>query len=414
VNVDLRRHVLEAIDEAVASGARHYRACEVLDLSERRVRRWRITPEDGRTGGYRANKQKLSEEEKDRIRELVNRPDLKDLPLKTVHVTLLDEGVYVASYSTFIRVIKEGGKRNTVAPKKKRRAKRPELKATGPNQVWCWDITWLDTAVAGKYFYLYMIIDMYSRKVVGWSLHTAENGRYARDLFSRTLEAEGARANQIVVHADRGKPMRSRTLRSLFNLLGVVASYSRPHTSNDNAYAESLFATFKNRVSFPEYFVSFEAAESYCEQFFAWYNNHHFHNGLDDVAPSVVHAGQHVDLFAHRNAVLESHRQKHPTRHGGREKRYGLPTTVTLKHRVHLEATAAKSQASMESMKSESKIGKLKSSGEAEVGSAGEQPARNTLTDRSTAEAAYGLPAPSKYSGNHASENSKVRTTRYI
>ena len=411
----MRQQLLQAIDEAVASGARLYRACEVLQLSERRVRRWRATPDDGRTGGYRAKDQKLSEEEKDRIVELVNRPDLKAIPLKAAYTTLLDEGVCLASFSTFLRVIKERGMRTTTGRKRKKGAKRPELKATGPNQVWCWDITWLESALLGKYFFLYMIIDMYSRKVVGWSVHAKENGRFARDLFARTLAAEGVRKDQIVIHADRGKPMRSRTLRALFNLLGVLASYSRPHTSNDNAYAESLFATFKNRVAFPQYFVSIEAAESYCEQFFAWYNDSHFHSGLDNVTPSTVHAGFHGQVFAKRNALLEQHRLEHPTRHGGRKKVFGLPEAVELKHRVHLDTGSTKDRLALRSAAFNRKKDILASSGEADAGSGGDQPARNSLTRRNDrkGQATSLLPSSSDHSDDHALINSKNKSENH-
>lgn len=408
----LRHQILEAIAEAVASGARLFRACEVLQLSERRVRRWRATPEDGRTGGYRATDQKLSEAETDRIVELVNRHDVKDLPLKAAYTTLLDEGIYLASYSTVDRVMKKHEDKSTTVRKKRKGGKRPELKATGPNQVWCWDITWLESALIGKYFFLYMIIDMYSRKVVGWSVHTKENGRFARDLFARTLTAEGIGEGQIIIHADRGKPMRSRTLRRLFNLLGVVASYSRPHTSNDNAYAESLFATFKNRVAFPQFFASIEAAESYCDQFVAWYNDHHYHSGLDDMTPSMVHAGRHGEIFSNRNALLEEHRLQHPTRHGGTKKVYGLPEAVELKHRVHLDTATAKDRRAQKSEANRRKKDILASSGEADAGSGGDQPARNTLTHRNDREGSVPSPLPSSsdHSDDHPSKNSKSRT----
>jgi putative transposase len=343
VSAEDRRAVIGLIDEAVASGARQSKACSVIHLDERRLRNWRTSDGDGRTGGYRAEKQAMSAAEKDAIVEAFSASDVKRLPPKQAFVRLLDRGVYVSSYSTFLRVLKE---RNMLGVKRHRNRtgtkKRPALTATAPNQVWCWDITWLESRTKGKYFYLYMIIDMYSRKVVGWTVAARENGGLAKALFARTLEAEGISEDQLIVHADNGKPMRSRTLRALFNLLSVTASYGRPHTSNDNAYAESLFATLKGRVAFPEYFGSLEAAEAFCTIFFQWYNEEHRHSGLDYVTPSQMHSGAHVAIFAHRNALLEQQRLLHPTRHGGKPKTYGAPATVRLKHRIPEQGTTMK------------------------------------------------------------------------
>ena len=329
-----RRTVIELIDEAMASGARQSTACAVIDLDERRLRNWRKFVDDGRTGGYRAKDQALSAAEKDAIVEAFSAPDVKELPPKQAFIRLLDRGVYLGSYSSFLRVLKE---RKVVGDKCHRKGtnkKRPELRATAPNQIWCWDITWLESRTKGKYFYLYMIIDMYSRKVVGWTVAARENGGVARRLFARTLQAEGISKDQLTVHSDNGKPMRSRTLRALYHLLSVLASYGRPHTSNDNAYAESLFATLKGRVAFPEYFGSVQAAEAFCTEFFQWYNEEHQHSGLDYVTPSQVHTGAHLAIFAKRNALIQQQRLLHPKRHGGKPKVYGTPKTVRLKHRV--------------------------------------------------------------------------------
>jgi len=334
VSAGKRRELIILIDEAIAHGARQFRACQVIKLCERRLRRWRDAVADGRTGGYRGGDQELSESEKDAVIEAVSVEDLKDLPLRQAHIKLLDRGICIGSYSSFRRVLEERNMPQIKQHKKRNGRKRPVLEATAPNQIWCWDITWLESRTKGKYFYLYMIIDMYSRKVVGWDVAARENGPLAKALFARTLEAEGISEHQLVIHSDNGKPMRSRTLRAMFNLLKVTASYSRPHTSNDNAFAESLFATLKGRVAFPEYFRTLEAAREFSAMFFQWYNEEHLHSGLDYVTPSCVHAGAHHELFARRNALLEAHRQRHPKRHAGRRKVYGIPDVVRLKHRV--------------------------------------------------------------------------------
>jgi len=347
MSVAARCELIVLIDEAIAAGARQFRACEVIGLDERRLRRWRLSDGDGRTGGYRASDQALTEAEKDGIVEVMNADDLRNLPPKQAFHRLMDRGVYLCSYTRFLQVLKE--RKLVVSKRKKRRGgpgKRPQLAATAPNQVWCWDITWLESPIVGKYFYLYMIIDLFSRNVVGWGVAAQESGAVARKVFAHALEAEGVCADQLIVHADNGKPMRSRTLQKLFELLAVTASHGRPHTSNDNAYAESLFATFKGRVAYPEYFHSLRAAREYCAMFFAWYNTEHLHSGLDYLTPIQVHSGAHRQILARRNALLEENRRKHPQRHGGTEKMYAIPETVRLKHRVSPAATTEQPESS--------------------------------------------------------------------
>jgi len=336
----LREQIISAIDVAVSSGARLFMACEVIQLGLRRLRRWRKTEEDGRKGGYRALGQKLSEPEKDAIVAALQLPGIENLPVKAAHATLLDQGICLASPATFVRVVKERGVQRKNGVRRAQNAKRPELVATAPGQVWCWDITWLNAALKGTYFYLYMAMDMFSRKVVAWEVFAKEDGTLARNLFAQALEDEGIPFGKIKVHADNGKPMRSKKLRSLFDDMGVTASYGRPHTSNDNAFAESLFATFKGRVSFPEHFENIQSARSFCMEFFTWYNCFHLHSSLDFVTPQSVHEGAHPEIFANRNLLLEVNRLAHPSRHGSKNKTYGIPEEVRLKHRTSMTVAA--------------------------------------------------------------------------
>lgn len=339
MSAGLRKQILEAINEAVSSGARLFKACEAIQLCIRKHRRWREKAEDGRKGGYRAVGQKLSEKEKDAIVQALALPSVKDLPVKVAHAALMDQGIYLGSPSSYVRVAAERTVRKHRSVQK-RKAKRPELKASGPGQVWCWDITWLDAPLKGTYFYLYMVIDMFSRKVVAWEVHSKEDGTLARDLIAQALEDEGIPPGRITIHADNGRPMRSRSLRSLFDLLNVTASYGRPHTSNDNAFAESLFATFKGRVSYPEAFTSLESARAFCLEFFTWYNNFHLHSRLDYTTPMCVHQGLHAEIFERRNNLLEENRRAHPSRHGGQKKVYSIPSEVRLKHRTTMTEAA--------------------------------------------------------------------------
>lgn len=335
----LRGLIIAAVDVAVESGAGLYKACLTIQLCPRRLLRWRKTEEDGRKGGYRAQGQRLSESEKDAVVTAFKRQEIADLPVKVACATLMDQGIYTASPSTCARVLAE----RAVAGRQRKlrqagKASRPELLATGPGQVWCWDITWLEAPTKGTYFYLYMAIDMFSRKVVVWEVYTKEDGTLARDLFAAAMEAEKILPGTLIVHADNGKPMRSLKLRALFDVLQVTASYGRPHTSNDNAFAESLFATFKGRISFPEYFASLQSARDFCMEFFTWYNGFHLHSSLDFVTPQTVHDGFHPDVFAKRNSLLELNRLAHPSRHGGKAKVFGIPAEVRLKHRTSMTA----------------------------------------------------------------------------
>lgn len=336
----LRTLIIAALDIAVASGARLFKACQTIQLCSRRLRRWRKTDADGRQGGYRAQGQRLSESEKDAVVSAFSRPEVADLPVKVACATLMDQGIYTASPSTCRRVLAERDAGRRKEPRKAEKAKRPELLATGPGQVWCWDISWLDAPLKGTYFYLYMAIDMFSRKVVAWEVYAKEDGTLARDLFAEAMKAEGIQPGTLLIHADNGRPMRSHQLRTLFDVLQVTASFGRPHTSNDNAFAESLFATFKGRISFPEYFASVQSARDFCMEFFTWYNGFHLHSSLDFVTPQSVHEGEHVKIFANRNLLLERNRIAHPSRHGGRTKVFGIPGEVRLKHRTSMTALA--------------------------------------------------------------------------
>lgn len=334
----LRVLIIIALDIAVASGARLFKACQTIQLCSRRLRRWRKTDGDGRKGGYRAVGQRLSESEKDAVVAAFHRPEVAELPAKVACATLMDQGFYTASPSTCVRVLAERDAGRQKQPRKTGKVKRPELLATAPGQVWCWDISWLDAPLKGTYFYLYMALDMFSRKVVAWEVYAKEDGTLARNLFAEAMEAEGIRPGTLLIHADNGKPMRSRKLRALFDVLQVTSSYGRPHTSNDNAFAESLFATFKGRISFPEYFAGVQSARDFCREFFTWYNGFHLHSSLDFVTPQSVHEGMHPDIFASRNSLLEMNRMAHPSRHGGRMKVFGIPGEVRLKHRTLMTA----------------------------------------------------------------------------
>lgn len=276
--------------------------------------------------------------ERSLIIEHFSSSEVAGLSIRAKHAKLMDLGVYIASPASCIRVLNAQFpiKQQNRNPKQKR--VRPELKATEPCQVWCWDITWLPSNIQGKYFYLYLIIDMYSRFIIDWEVHTSEDGVLARQLFARAFAVNNINESLMLnVHADNGASMRSRKLNELFHLLSVRASHSRPHTSNDNAFAESVFSTLKGRVLYPEYFITKDGAEIFVKQFVDWYNYEHKHSGLDLLSPYEVHTSTHHNVLKERNKVLENNRYLHPSRHGTKNELYQLPEMVELKHRVTLK-----------------------------------------------------------------------------
>jgi len=195
-----------------------------------------------------------------------------------------------------------------------RNTKKPELLATGPNQVWSWDITKLKGPVKWSYFYLYVVLDIYSRRVVGWTLADCESSALAKELIGQTCEKEGIDRDQLTIHADRGPSMTSKVVARLYADLGVTKSHSRPYTSNDNPYSESAFRTLKYRPDFPARFGSIEDARAHCRAFFAWYNGEHRHSSLGLLTPDTVHFGRAEAVSAARSIVLDAAYRAHPER----------------------------------------------------------------------------------------------------
>ena len=292
-------------------------------------------------GGFRAQDQRLTEVEKDRIMEHLNREDMKNLPVRVVNAKLLDEGLCLGSPSTFFRVVKERKSESRLqAPRCHARA-RPVLKAEAVNHLWCWDISWLCTPVNGKYFYFYSVLDVFSRKIVAFDVRAKEDGLFARQMFAKAFQNEAPLLPGLVLHQDNGQPMKHASMRHLMERLGVIQSFSRPHTSNDNAFAESLFATFKGRLGYPEYFKTLEEAYAFCERFVTWYNTEHCHGALDYLTPNQMHEGKGEAIQKHRNSVLAQNRLAHPSRYGKRIKVYRVPTHVELKHRTLIQNQVA-------------------------------------------------------------------------
>ena len=208
---------------------------------------------------------------------------------------------------------------------------RPELAADGPCQVWTWDITYLKGPVRGQFFYLYVVIDIYSRLVVGWTIADRECELLASRLLERSYRKHGVAPGKLTVHADRGAPMRSKSVKQLLADLAVAISYSRPRVSNDNPYSEAGFKTMKYSPDFPARFGSFEEAEQFCREYFAWYNDEHYHTGLALLTPAHVHYGQAEAVLAKRHETMNAAFDKNPERFGYRRPQVArLPETVWI------------------------------------------------------------------------------------
>jgi len=318
--------ILSLLTEATDSGARLEKACEMIDLSVRTVQRWRSQEigEDRRRGPLTPPANRLSPEERQEVLEVVNLPEYRDLPPTQIVPRLADEGIYLASESTMYRILKEERQLVHREPSKPSTRSRPrEYVATGPDQVYSWDITYLLSPVRGRFYYLYMVVDVWSRKIVGYAVHDRESSELAADLvldvcLLRKIDPEG-----IVLHSDNGGPMKGSTMLATLQQLGVVASFSRPSVSNDNPYSESLFRTMKYRPEYPSgRFESLEQARAWVELFVRWYNTEHLHSGINFVTPADRHAGREEEVFAKRQDVYEAAKKRRPERWSGKIRRW--------------------------------------------------------------------------------------------
>ena len=333
-----RRATVALIDEAVAAGARIGLACRHAGLHRRTWRRWRAagTAEvlaDARPGAVRpAPSNRLTETERAAVLEACHQRRFADAPPSQIVPALADEGVFIASEASFYRVLHGAGEQHERGRARRRSARRPTShRATGPNQVWSWDVTYLSSPVRGIFYYLYKIVDVWSRKVVGWEVYESETGEQAAALVSRATLAENARHGTLVLHADNGAPQRSSTLRVMLEALGVTSSFSRPRVSDDNPYSEALFRTLKYRGDFPvDGFASLEAAREWVLGFVRWYNTVHRHSAIRFVTPAQRHEGDDRKVLEKRKWLYEAARRRNPSRWSGATRNWDRPTEVWL------------------------------------------------------------------------------------
>jgi putative transposase len=257
----------------------------------------------------------LAEVERQGVRDVLNSPRFVDQAPAQVHAALLDEGVYHCSTRTMYRILEDAQEvRERRDQLRHPQYSKPELLATGPNQVWSWDITLLPGLAKGSRFHLYVILDIFSRYVVGWLLARQECSHLAARLIRETCVKQGVQADQLTIHSDRGPSMKSQTVAELLAALGITKSQSRPHVSNDNPFSESQFKTLKYRPEFPGRFVSYEAGRGFCVDFFGWYNDEHYHSGLGMLTPASVHFGRAAPVLVKRWLTLATAYTAHPER----------------------------------------------------------------------------------------------------
>lgn len=301
--------------EAVAAGAREERACEVVGIDVRTLQRWRRAPDDRRHGPKTKPRNALSARERDTVIEIMTSPEHCDLSPKQVVPKLADAGVYVASESTMYRLLRAAElQRHRGRARAPQKREIPSHLATGPHQVWCWDITYLPTTVRGQFVYLYMMIDVYSRKIMASEVHDHELADTAAEVMTRACATHGVDPAGLVLHSDNGSPMKGATMLATLQYLGVVASFSRPSVKNDNAYAERLFGTLKYRPGYPGRFATLEAARAWVTRFVAWYNGEHRHSAIRYVTPDERHDGRDIAILAERTRVYEKARRRAPAR----------------------------------------------------------------------------------------------------
>ena len=340
IRLEDRQQLARDIEQAQAAGARLEPACELAGIDVRTLQRWKagdgLLSGDGRPEAVRATPaHALSDAERAQILTVANEPRFAEVPPARIVPMLADEGVYVASESSFHRVLRAEGQTRHRGRARAPQASRPPTThvASGPNQVWCWDMTFLATPVLGRWFYLYLILDLYSRKIVGWEVHDSDSADHAAHLARRTALAEGilAAITKPVLHGDNGSTLKATTVLAMLNWLGIEPSYSRPRVSDDNAYAESLFRTAKYRPEFPARgFTSLEEARAWAAQFVHWYNTEHRHSGIGYVTPAQRHAGEDHAILGARHELYLSARERNPRRWSRHTRDWTPVAAVTL------------------------------------------------------------------------------------
>lgn len=334
MSLEDRRSCMELVKQAKASGAGRAASCEVLDVSLRTLERWEKEPEKGdqRRGPVSGCAHALSEQEKQAIVEVSNGPEYRDLSPWQIVARLADQGVYLGSQSSFYRVLKQTDQLSHRQQSKPAVHHRPkDLTARNPNEVWSWDITYLNSPIRGAYYYLYLVEDIFSRMIVGWTVEEEQSAEHSARLIDWACQEYGIARGQLTLHADNGAPVKGSTLLATLERLGIAPSFSRPRVSDDNPYSESLFKTLKYRPSYPETaFSGIDQAREWVRRFVKWYNTEHLHSAIRFVTPSCRHLGLDKAILQKRSAVYENAKRLHPLRWSAQTRNWSPITEVHL------------------------------------------------------------------------------------
>jgi len=334
VSLEDRRSCMELVKQAQASGAGRAASCEVLDVSLRTVERWEKQPDQGdqRRGPDTVCGHALSAAEKQAIVAVSNSSAYRDLSPWQIVARLADQGCYLGSQSSFYRVLKQNHQLSHRQNSKPAVHSRPkDLTARNPNEVWSWDITYLNSPIRGAYYYLYLVEDIFSRMIVGWAVEPVESAEHSARLIDGACQEHGIARGQLTLHADNGAPVKGSTLLATLERLGIAPSFSRPRVSDDNPYSESLFKTLKYRPSYPESaFSGIEQAREWVSRFVKWYNTEHLHSAIRFVTPSCRHLGLDKAILTKRAAVYENAKRLNPLRWSGPTRNWSPITEVYL------------------------------------------------------------------------------------
>lgn len=327
----MRQTVIALVDEATAAGARQSAACKELELSPRTLERWRREEdggEDKRRGPLSEPRNKLTAEEREEALKVMNDPKYCDLSPNEVVPKLADEeGRYICSASTMQRILKQEKLNAHRGRAKEPTECQPVVRyATEPNQIWSWDIAYLRSPTRGVFFYLYLIVDIYSRNIMGWTVEEEENAVLAARLVRKAALAESVDIDELTLHSDNGGPMKGATLLATLEQLGIAPSFTRPGVPDDNPFSEALFRTVKYRPEYPERpFASIDEARKWVQDFVAWYNEEHLHTRIKYIKPADRHSGEEKAVLEARQALWEAAKAEHPERWGSRDTRNWEP-----------------------------------------------------------------------------------------
>lgn len=322
--------------EGKSAGIRLKNVCDLLGVSVRTLQRWIKNPdaEDARKNNRFATNNALSKIEQNAALNVVCSPEFRDKSPNQIVPILAEKGLYIGSESTLYRLLRSAGLLTHRSKAKAPVRERPEeLKATAPNQIWTWDISYLLSHVRGRYFYLYLILDIWDRSIVGWSVEEEESGLHAAELLRKTCIREGVNAGELILHQDNGAPMISFEFLAALSHWGR-ASYSRPGVSDDNPFSESQFKTLKYRPDFPERFATIEDAIAWIEKYVGWYSSEHRHSGIGFVTPQQRRAGTDIAILETRRAIYEAARTAHPERWSRNIRTWSRPEIVFLNARA--------------------------------------------------------------------------------